>query len=172
MGSRSTYVRRIEQLESAVIAFGRGVATRLPGPRAAHHRAIELAVDALMGSPLAQTDDVRLIRTLQDVDFHSRHIDRLLDTLPPPMGADMNAALVALAVTLDALERRDGALLDRVDSALERILARAERPLLRDGAAAVPDARLRRVALHVLAVAEAARAVVPATRVRPPAPVG
>jgi hypothetical protein len=155
-----------------VIAFGRGVATRLPGPRAAHHRAIELAVDALTGSPLAQTSDLRLIRALQDVDFHSRHIDRLLDTLPAPVGADMNAALVALAVALDALERRDAALLDRVDAALERILERAERPLLRDGAATVPDARLRRVALHVLAVADAARTVVPAASVRPAAPVG
>ena len=172
MGSRSTYLRRIEQLESAVIAFGRGVATRLPGPRVADHRAIELAVDALTGSPLAQTPDLRLIRALQDVDFHSRHIDRLLDTLPAPVGADMNAALVALAVALDALERRDAALLDRVDSALERLLERAERPLLRAGAATVPDARLRRVALHVLAVAEAARAVAPAASVRPPAPVG
>jgi hypothetical protein len=36
----------------------------------------------------------------------------------------------------------------------------------------VPDARLRRVALHVLAVAETVRAVVPAARIRPPAPVG
>jgi hypothetical protein len=171
MGSRSTYVRRIEQLESAVIAFGRGVATRLPGPRGAHHRAIELAVDALTGSPFAEPADMRLIGALQDVDFHSRHIDRLLDTLPAPMGADMNAALVTLAVALDALERRDAALLHRVDTVLERILERAERPLLRDGAA-VPDARLRRVALHVLAVAETVRAVVPAARIRPPAPVG
>jgi hypothetical protein len=172
MGSRSTYLRRIEQLEAAVIAFGRGVATRLPGPRAAHHRAIELAVDALTGSPLAQAADVRLIRALQDVDFHSRHIDRLFDTYPGPVATDMNAALVALSAALDALERRDADLLDRVDAALERILQRAERPLLRDGAAAVPDGRLRRVGLHVLAIAEAARAVVPAAGVRPAAPVG
>jgi hypothetical protein len=171
MGSRSTYLRRIEQLECAVVAFGRGVAARLPGPRAAHHRAIELAVDALTGSPLAQASDVRLIRALQDVDFHTRHIDRLFDTLPGPVAADMNATLVALAVALDALERRDAALLDRVDSTLERILERAERPLLRDDPTAVPDGRLRRVALHVLAIAEAARAVVPAVSVRPAAPV-
>jgi hypothetical protein len=83
----------------------------------------------------------------------------------------MNATLVALAVALDALERRDAALLDRVDSTLERILERAERPLLRDDPAAVPDGGLRRVALHVLAIAEAARAVVPAVSVRPAAPV-
>jgi hypothetical protein len=42
MGTRATYDRRIEQLESAVIARGRRVAARRPGAPAA----LEIALDA------------------------------------------------------------------------------------------------------------------------------
>jgi DNA-binding transcriptional MerR regulator len=173
MGTRSTYLRRIEQFEAAVIGFGRGVAQRRPGTRAAHHRAIDRAVDALTGSPLAEPEDVRRIRTAQDVDFHVRHIDRLLETPaaksePRP---ELRAALEALESALTAFETRDSSRLDRLDRAIERILETAERPLLRDGAASAPDARLRRIALHVLAIAEASRSRVPSGVSRPAAPV-
>ena len=172
MGTRSTYLRRIEQLEAAVIGFGHRVARRLPGARAAHHRAVDVAVDALIGSPLAEPDDVTRIRAAQDVDFHLRHIDRLVEmparTGPQP---DMQAALEALDSALTAFETRDSTRLGRVDRTIERILDTAERPLVRASGASAPDARLRRVALHVLAVAEAARVRAPADRARPPAPV-
>jgi hypothetical protein len=173
MGTRSTYLRRIEQLEATVIGFGRGVAQRRPGPRAAHHRAIELAVDALAGSPMAEPDDVRRIRAAQDVDFHVRHIDRLLEAPVANDGPrpELRAALEALESALTAFETRDSSRLDRLDRAIERILETAERPLLRDGVASAPDARLRRIALHVLAIAEAVRSRVPSGRTRPAAPV-
>ena len=172
MGTRSTYVRRIEQLEAAVIGFGRRVAGRRPGARAAHHRAVDVAVDALIGSPLAEPDDVSRIRAAQDVDFHLRHIDRLVE-LPAGAGrkADLQAALAALDAALTAFEARDADRLDRIDRTIERILDTAERPLVRPGGASAPDARLRRVALHVLAVAEAARLRAPAGRARHPAQV-
>jgi hypothetical protein len=52
------------------------------------------------------------------------------------------------------------------------ILDGAERPLLRDGRGTLAlDARLRRVALHVLAVAEAARLLLSPANDRPRAPV-
>lgn len=172
MGTRSTYLRRIEQLEAAVIGFGRRVAGRPPGARPAHHRAVDVAVDALISSPLAEPDDVSRIRAAQDVDFHLRHIDRLVATpasaAPRP---DLRAALAALDSALTAFETRDLARLDRIDRTIERILDTAERPLVRAGGASAPDACLRRVALHVLAVAEAARVRAPADRARPPAPV-
>ncbi len=173
MGTRSTYLRRIEQLEAAVVGFGRRVSGRRPGARAAHHRAVDLAVDALIGSPLAEPDDVSRIRAAQDVDFHLRHIDRLVE-MPAGGGPqpDLQAALEALDSALTAFETRDSARLGRVDRTIERILDTAERPLVRAGGASAPDARLRRIALHVLAVAEAARVRAPADRARPPAPVG
>ena len=174
MGSRSTFVRRIEQLESAVIGFGRGVAQRRSGARAAHHHAIDLAVDALVGSLLAEPDDIRRIRAVQDVDFHVRHIDRLLDALAldPGPWPQLAETLACLDLALTAVEARDATRLDRLDRAVERILDGAERPLLRDGSAAsAPDARLRRVALHVLAIADLARCLVPSARARPVAPV-
>jgi hypothetical protein len=169
MGSRSTYVRRIEQLESAVIGFGRGVARRRPGARAGHHRAIEAAVDALAAWPLAEADDVARIRLTQDVDFHLRHIDRLLDAPLAGYGAraDVVDALEALELALGAFEARDRIGLDRADRLIERILRAAELPL-HDG---VADARLRRVALHVLAVTDAARSAAVRGRPRPAAPV-
>jgi hypothetical protein len=83
----------------------------------------------------------------------------------------MQAALEALDSALTAFETRDSTRLGRVDRTIERILDTAERPLVRASGASAPDARLRRVALHVLAVAEAARVRAPADRARPPAPV-
>lgn len=174
MENRSTYDRRIEQLESAVVGFGHGVAQRRPAASAPHHRAVEVAVDALVGSPLAVGDDVRRIRTVQDVDFHVRHIDRLIDTLAPSDRSrpELGATLQALESALIALETRDFARLERLDRAIERILDGAERPLLvREGIASTPDARVRRAALHVLAIAEAARSLVPSGRARPATPV-
>jgi hypothetical protein len=175
MENRSTYDRRIEQLEAAVIAFGHGVAHRRRAELAPHHRAIEVAVDALVASPLAAGDDVRRIRTLQDVDFHVRHVDRLVETLAPcdRSRPELLATLAALESALIALETRDFGRLERLDRAIEHILDGAERPLLvREGIASTPDARVRRAALHVLAIAEAARSLVPAHRTRPAAPVG
>ncbi len=171
MASRSTYVRRIEQLESAVIGFGRGVARRRPGVPGAHHRAIEVAVDALVTSPCATEHDLVRIRLAQDVDFHVRHIDRLLDAPAATDGSRIGVidALEALELALAALELRDPTGLARADRLIERILADAERPLMRDGEASAPDARLRRIALHVLAVAGIARMLGPRTRPRPTA---
>ena len=89
MGTRSAYDRRIEQLESAVVARGRRLAARRPG------------------------------------------------------------------------------------TAGPRTIDSAERPLLRDsGGTLTLDARLRRVALHVLAVAEAARLLLRPVDDRPRTPVG
>lgn len=173
MGSRSTDVRRIEQLESAVIGFGRGVVSRRSRANGAHHRAIDVAVDALVASPLAGFDDVVRIRLAQDVDFHLRHIARLLDAPFAVHGAraDVVDALEALELALDALDARDRVGLPRADHLIERILEEAERPLLRDGAASAPDARMRRIALHVLAIADAARTGAPRGRPSPAAPV-
>jgi hypothetical protein len=165
MGTRSTYVRRIEQLESAVIGFGRGVVRHNSCARAAHHRAIDVAVDALVRSPFATRDDVARIRLTQDVDFHLRHIDRLLEAPFAVYGAsaDVVDALEALELVLDALEARDRVGLGRADRLIECILEATEAPLVREGVVSAPDARMRRIALHVLAIAGAAR---------PPAPTG
>lgn len=171
MGSRSTYDRRIEQLESAVIARGRRVAARRPGAPAP--RAIDVVVDDLLASPLAEPDDLIRIRAVQEIDFHVRHIDRLLVALAPEQlrRAD-TGALRALEIALATLVAGDGARLGRLDSTLERILDGAERPLLRDGGGTLAlDARLRRIALHVLAVAEAARLLLRPANDRPRAPV-
>jgi hypothetical protein len=169
MGSRSGYVRRIEQLESAVVGFGRGVVRRRARARAAHHRAIEIAVDALVCSPFAGRDDVARIRLTQDIDFHLRHIDRLLEAPLAVYGAraDVVDALEALDLVLDALEARDRIGLRRADRLIERILEEAERPLVREGVASAPDARMRRIALHVLAIADAARTAAPTGRPAP-----
>jgi hypothetical protein len=171
MGSRATYERRIEQLESAVIARGRRVAARRSGAPAP--RAIDAAFDDLLASPHAEADDLIRIRAIQEIDFHVRHIDRLLPALAPEQlrRAD-TGSLHALETALAALVAGDRLRLARLDSTLERILDGAERPLLRSGGGTLPlDARLRRVALHVLAVAEAARLVLTPANDRPRAPV-
>jgi hypothetical protein len=174
MGSRSVYVRQIDELEAAVIGFGQSVADRRPVDRIGHHRAVGLAIDALRGSPFARPSDRARIHAVQDVDFHVRHVDRLLETLGGVVEAraDVRAALAALDRSLAAFADRDTARLDLIDRALQRILERVERPLLRDRpTASAVDARVRRVALHVLAVAEAARLAAPSGRTCPPAPV-
>jgi hypothetical protein len=173
MGTRSTYLRRIEQLESAVTGFGRGVVRRRARARAAHHRAIDVAVEALVCSPAAGRRDVARIRRAQDVDFHLRHIDRLLEAPFAVYGAraDVVDALEALELVLEALEARDGVGLGRADRLIERILEDAERPLVREGVASAPDARMRRIALHVLAIADAAREAAPGGHPTPAAPV-
>jgi hypothetical protein len=171
MGTRSTYDRRIEQLESAVVARGRRVAARRPGT--AGPRTIDVAVDDLLASPHAEAADLIRIRVVQEIDFHVRHIDRLVPALAPEQlrRAD-TGALRALQIALAALVARDHARLERLDRTLERILDGAERPLLRDGGGTLAlDARLRRVALHVLAVAEAARLLLRPVNDRPRAPV-
>lgn len=171
MGTRSTYERRIEQLESAVVARGRRVAAQRPGT--AGPRTIDAAVDDLLASPHAEAGDLIRIRAVQEIDFHVRHVDRLLTALAPEQlrRAD-TGALRALEIALAALVAGDNARLERLDRTLERILDGAERPLLRDGGATLPlDARLRRVALHVLAVAEAARLRLRPASDRPRAPV-
>jgi hypothetical protein len=171
MGPRTTSDRRIEQLESAVTARGRRVAARRPGSRA--QRAIDAAVDDLLASPHAEAGDLIRIRAIQEIDFHVRHIDRLLPALAPEQlrRAD-TGSLHALEVVLAALVAGDRARLERLDRTLERILDGAERPLLRDGGGTLAlDARLRRVALHVLAVAEAARLLLTPANDRPRAPV-
>ena len=159
MGSRSTYIRRIEQLELAVVEFGHSVAGRRPAARAAHHNAVKLAVEALVGSPLAQAGDLRRIRALQDVDFHVRHIDRLLDELGPHSGLqlDLRRALHALDVALAGFAAHDLAPLARLDHAVERMLAGAE------------PALLCRIALHMHAIAGAVRSAAAHDRV--PVPV-
>jgi hypothetical protein len=161
MGSRSTYVRRIEQLESAVVGFGHSVAGRRPAARAAHHHAVKLAVDALVGSPLAEASDVRRIRVVEDVDFHVRHIDRLLDELGPGSATqlDLRRALHALDLALAGFAAHDLAPLVRLDHAVERILGDADPPAL------------CRVALHMHAIAEATRSAASHEYGRRPAPV-
>jgi hypothetical protein len=176
MGTRSTYVRRIDALEASVIGFGRAVAGRHPGQRVGHHRAVSLAIDALGGSLAAEAADLARIGVVQDVEFHVRHIDRLLDGLAGDAHArpDVRAALDALDRTLVAFADRDAGRLDPIDHALQRVLERVERPLLRDRpVASAADARVRRVALHVLAVAAAVRLAVPtgAPPTPTPAPV-
>ena len=159
MGSRSSYVRRIEQLELAVVEFGHSVAGRRPAARAAHHDAVKQAVEALVGSPLAQAGDIRRIRALEDVDFHVRHIDRLLDELGPHSGLqlDLRRALHALDVALAGFGAHDPTPLARLDHAVERILAGAE------------PALLCRIALHMHAIAGAVRSAAAHDRV--PVPV-
>ena len=161
MGSRSTYVRRIEQLESAVVGFGHSVAGRRPSRRAAHHRVVKLAVEALVESPLAETRDVRRVRALQEIDFHVRHIDRLLDELGPQAGLqlDLRRALQALDGALTTYATRDPAPLARLDHAVERILASAE-PALQC-----------RIALHMHAIAGAARSAAGVDGIHSPVPV-
>ncbi len=173
MGSRSAYLRRIEQLESAVIGYGRGVVHRRLRARGAHHRAIDIAVDALTSSPLAGRADLARIRLTQDIDFHLRHVDRLLEAPLAVYGAraDVVDALQALDLVLDALEARDRVGLGRAGRLIERLLEDSERPLVHEGVASAPDARLRRVGLHVLAIAEAARSSAPSNRPAPAAPV-
>jgi hypothetical protein len=171
MGTRSTYDRRIDQLESVVVTRGRRVAARRPGTAGA--RTIDAAVDDLLGSPHAEPADLIRIRAVQEIDFHLRHIDRLVLALAPEqLRRGDTGALRALEIALAALVARDHVRLERLDRTLERILDGAERPLLRDsGRTLTLDARLRRVALHVLAVAEAARLLLRPASDRPRAPV-
>jgi len=171
MGTRSTYGRRIAQLESAVVARGRRVAARRPGTPGPS--TIDAAVDDLLASPHADAADLIRIRAVQEIDFHVRHIDRLVLALAPEQLRRVDTgALRALEIALAALVARDCARLERLDRTLERILDGAERPLLRDpGGTLALDARLRRVALHVLAVAEAARLLLRALNDRPRTPV-
>ena len=171
MGTRSTYGRRIAQLESAVVARGRRVAARRPGTPGPS--TIDAAVDDLLASPHADAADLIRIRAVQEIDFHVRHIDRLVLALAPEQLRRVDTgALRALEIALAALVARDCARLERLDRTLERILDGAERPLLRDGGGTLAlDARLRRVALHVLAVAEAARLLLRPVNDRPRAPV-
>ena len=115
---------------------------------APHHRAIEVAVDALdrlAAAPPATTSAASA--PLQDVDFHVRQSiawstrSRPGDRSRP----ELLATLEALESALIALETRDFARLERLDRAIERILDGAERPLLvREGIASTPDARVRR----------------------------
>jgi hypothetical protein len=171
MGARSTFDRRIDQLASAVIARGRRVAARRSGAPAP--RPIDAAVDDLLASPHAEAGDLIRIRAIQEIDFHVRHVDRLLRELAPEQlrRAD-TGSLYALEIALAALVAGDHVRLDRLDCTLERILDGAERPLLRDGGGTPAlDARLRRVALHVLAVAEAARLLLSPAAGRPRTPV-
>jgi hypothetical protein len=174
MGSRSIYVSQIDELEAAVIGFGRRVAGRRPVDRVGHHRAVGVAIETLRGSPFARPSDRARIHAMQDVDFHVRHVDRLLESLGGVVEsrADVRSTLAALDRSLAAFADRDIARLDLIDRALQRILERVERPLLRDRPVSpAVDARVRRVALHVLAVAEAARLAAPSGRTRPPATV-
>jgi hypothetical protein len=161
MGSRSTYVHRIEQLELAVVGFGHSVAGRRPAARAVHHNAVKRAVEALVGSPLARAGDVLRIRALEDVDFHVRHIDRLLDELGPQAGLqlDLRRALQALDGALTGYAAHDPAPLARLDHAVERILANAG-PALQC-----------RIALHMHAIAGAARSAAANDRIHHPVPV-
>jgi hypothetical protein len=161
MGSRSTYVRRIEQLELAVVGFGHSVAGRSPAPRAAHHNAVKLAVESLAGSPLAQAADLHRIHAAEDLDFHVRHIDRLLDELGPQAGLqlDLRRVLQALDGALTSYATRDPAPLARLDHAVERILASAE-PALQC-----------RIALHMHAIAGAARSAAGHDGIHCPVPV-
>ena len=158
MGSRSTYVRRIEQLELAVVGFGHSVAGAGP-PLAPHHHAREggrrgagrLAARAGGGRPPHPRP--------QDVDFHVRHIDRLLDELGPHAGLqlDLRRALQALDAALTGYAAHDPAPLARLDHAVERILADAG------------PALLCRIALHMHAIAGAVRSA--AAHDRAPVPV-
>jgi hypothetical protein len=161
MGSRSTYVRRIEQLESAVVGFGHSVAGRRPSRRAAHHRVVKLAVEALVESPLAETRDVRRVRALQEIDFHVRHIDRLLDDLGPQAktNLDLRRALKALDLALAGYAAHDRARLVRLDRAVERILAGVE------------PAPVCRIALHMHAIGGVLKSVAAHDRTRRQAPV-
>ncbi|HEY8860017.1 MAG TPA: hypothetical protein VIM27_11240, partial [Gaiellales bacterium] len=93
------------------------------------------------------------------VDFHVRHIDRLLDELGPHSGLqlDLRRALYALDVALAGFAAHDLAPLARLDHAVERMLAGAE------------PALLCRIALHMHAIAGAVRSAAAHDRV--PVPV-
>ena len=171
MRSRSTHAGRLDELEAAVLGFGRAVAAGRPSARAPHHRGVTMAVDALRAAPVATSEDRRRIAALEDVDFHLRHIDRLVETLAlSPHAPDVRPALDALGLALTVFETRGGVRLERLDRRVGDILATVERPLLERGAGSVADARLRRIALHVLAVGEASGFAPPPDRTPTPAP--
>jgi hypothetical protein len=161
MGSRSTYARRIEQLESAVVGFGHSVAGRRCSGRAAHHRVVKLAVEALISSPQADESAIRRIRMLQEVDFHLRHIDRLLADLGPQAKThlDLRRALKALDLALAGHAAHDLAPLGRLDRAVERVLADAE------------PAPVCRIALHMHAIGGVLQSAGSHDRARRQAPV-
>jgi hypothetical protein len=161
MGSRSTYARRIEQLESAVVGFGHSVAGRRCTGRAAHHRVVKLAVEALIASPQADEFAIRRVRMLQEVDFHLRHIDRLLDELGPQSRThlDLRRALKALDLALAGYAGHDRGPLGRLDRAVERVLAGAE------------PAPVCRIALHMHAIGSVLQSAGSNDRVRRQAPV-
>jgi hypothetical protein len=161
MDSRGPYFRQTRQFELMVIEFGRHVARQQAGPSSDRHQAIDLAIDALVTSPLAEPDDVRRIRLLEDVDFHLRHIARELEGITPDSGAEPKRVLQALELAVSALQVPDAGELSRLDGVLERILDDAEQPLLRNIAGSTPHARVRSAALHVLAIADSARSLTP-----------
>jgi hypothetical protein len=163
--SRATYLRQVRQFELAVIEFGRHVARQQAAPSPDRHGALDVAVDALVTSPLAEPDDVRRIRLMEDVDFHVRHIAGLIEgPFAPTTRLEPQRVLQALELALSTLQLPTPSELSRLDSVLERILDDAEQPLLRNLAEATPHARIRSAALHVLAIADSARSL---TRNRP-----
>lgn len=82
-----------------------------------------------MTSPIAEPDDVRRIRLLEDVDFHVRHIAHVLER--PSTG--QQRVLPALELARSALQAPDPTAFALLDSVLERrMLDDAERPLLRN----------------------------------------
>ena len=162
MDSRTTYVGQVVRLELTVIDFGRRVARQEAGASQDRHRAVDVAIDALVTSPLAEPDDVRRIRLLEDVDFHVRHIARVLER---PSTAQQRV-LRALELALSALQAPDPGAFVFLDSVLERMLDEAERPLLGNVGDATPHADMRIAVLHVLAIADSARSLAP-TRLEP-----
>jgi hypothetical protein len=173
MGSRSSQLRRVDEFEAAVVGFGRSLAEQRTSGRLAHRLATRRALEALRRPMPADDVDSRRLRAVEDVDFHLRHIDRLLDSLASGAGEGPDTApvLAALALALETFERRDVGRLGRLDRVVGEILDGAERPLLEGGTLpTAPDARLRRVALHVLAVGDAARFAAPSERPRSATP--
>ena len=165
MDSRATYLRQVRQFEIAVIEFGRRVARQQAAPSPDRHRALDVAIDALVTSPLAEPADVRRIRLMEDVDFHVRHIARLLDRpIASTIRPEPQRILEALDLALSTLQLPTPSELARLDRVLAQILDHAEQPLLRNLAEATPHARIRSAALHVLAIADSARSL---TRNRP-----
>lgn len=166
MDSRTTYAGQVVRLELTVIEFGSRVARQQAGASQDRDRAVDVAIDALVTSPLAEHEDVRRIRLLEDVDFHVRQIARLLER---PSSAQQRV-LRALELALSALHVPDPSAFALLDSVVERTLDDAERPLLGNVGDATPQADMRTAVLHVLAIADSARSLAP-TQLEPATPV-
>jgi hypothetical protein len=154
MSGRGTIAGVIGELEADALRYGRHVTEMLAdGARAAGAEELEYArlrqaIVAVARGDDARAADIRRIRALEDMAVHLRHIERSLEA--GVRAGDPVRLAAALALAVAAVATRDAAALRRLDREISLILDEVGL-----------TARARCLAMHVLAVGEAAHAFDP-----------